>query len=206
MIIYLLPPEELDDKTLDKQIEAVAQTLCNVHHIHIGKSVPFGTYGIEFLHAKVPDDGLYFLDFEGEEEIIKWCLKCRANYLKLVEMGLACCEEYTFRRNDKGRAIFAGDFPDGEIVSKQHRLQPVIEFARDNVPDLPVSVVTLTEFCKTRGATSFPLVMPKEYILSGCDIYKPTAEVYIITSYRNYYRAKLPKDVVFTRRQKPEWL
>lgn len=32
MIIYPMPPEELDDDTLSKQIEAIAQVLCDSHY------------------------------------------------------------------------------------------------------------------------------------------------------------------------------
>lgn len=46
MILYPLPPQELDDKTLDKQIKRIAQTLLEVHwhleQVDINKFIEFG--------------------------------------------------------------------------------------------------------------------------------------------------------------------
>lgn len=54
MIIYPFDPKELDDKTLDKKIKAIAQVLCNVHFkIAFNKKSPDGVDTLDFLSSLV---------------------------------------------------------------------------------------------------------------------------------------------------------
>jgi hypothetical protein len=158
MIIYPLPAQELDDKTLDKQIKAIAQVLCNVHHMKDTKDIPLQ------LHKTVKTN-----------DVLNWLLECLANYLKLIDMGLACCEEWEYRFNDikiKGGTHYVLDNdPDKKKIKyNRHKLQPVVEWARDNMPDLPKYQHTkiaennnVSWLYNEEQATPFPLVMPEKY-------------------------------------------
>jgi hypothetical protein len=139
MIIYPLPPQELDDVTLSRQIKNVAQVLCNVHHKIIANDFAFFDKEAILKSNKAPI-GIIRYPNSGFN---KWAATCRANYLKLVEMGIAACEEYTFRfskRGEDNKWKDAGwiDFsiPYYEEL-KQHKLQAVIEWAASNIPSLP---------------------------------------------------------------------
>jgi hypothetical protein len=231
MVIYPLPPKELDDKTLSQQVKAIAQVLCNAHHRMLRKvdNIPLPPKNIEKCNYSL------------------WVNQCLANYKKLVEVGLACCEEYTFRFSERGQDNKWKDagWIDFSIPYykeiKQPKLQPVIEWARDNVPDLPhyyapnkgkICCGTNWEYnlCgHTIEETPFPLVMPEEYIKYECYEHKTcinSKTIDIIESCRNYYRAKLQKIIdkgcpcdnclcmgatkclmpTWTRREKPSWL
>jgi hypothetical protein len=224
MIIYPLPPAELDDKTLSRQIRNIAQVLCNVHHADIACLTDIKK--IEEASAKIPLPQKRF----AEDKICWWARECRANYLKLVDMGYKCMDEYVYRFNDYP------DFGCGKNF---------LLWAVENVPDLPYGKIdkdclqcdndekgSYGQPCDTHAwgtATPFPLVMPDKYIIFDCDFYEPTAEICIIESYRNYYRAKIKNKladfvsdeqdkeialfrklqmagVKFTRREKPERL
>lgn len=215
MIIYPLPPEEFDDKTLKKQIKAIAQVLCNVHHKFVIKKYEnmdvqefFQSCGVEAPlkdHRKIP------LAFCADKfrEYSQWASTCRANYLKLVDMGMACCEEYKYRLSEPLINMY-GDA--GKI--KHYKLQPVIEWARDNVPNLTNYVGVkagdkLGNFTVPRSgkgyspshSTPFPLVMPQLYYcytipkkeIEGKSFELELRWLDIEESYRNYYCAKLKK-------------
>lgn len=226
-MIYLLHEDPtknaqcLDDIALDKQIRAIAQTLCNAHYkFHFNSKKP----RMEIVPPLKPII---------EQEYSGWAITCRSNYLQLVDMGLKYCEEFHYR---------SLPYPDKSWEKKWPELAIVICWARDNVPQLPDNYKKDTVTVEINGVkqrvlsptlkqeqTPFPLVMPEEYI-----VYKPRmypsknahTEVHIIGSYRNYYRAKLQKIEengcpcqrclciddskckipTFTRRKKPEWL
>lgn len=214
MIIYPLPPQELDDKTLDKQIKAIAQVLCNVHHMKDTKDIPIQ------LHKTVKTN-----------DVLNWLLECLANYLKLIDIGLACCDEWCYRNSPDAEFVHGGtELHLHRIDSggfKRHKLEHIIKWARDNVPDLPNNLQTkvaekdgVSWLYNEQQTTPFPLVMPDEYhIYNMNSVYKIKDEcldlesrkdnnlqVNTVESYRNYYQAKLPKDAQWTRREKPNWL
>lgn len=94
-MIYLLDAKDLDDKTLGKQIEAIAQVLCQIHYQWIDYNAE--TIG-DANHAadKIPIKDEKIFD-SRRNDYADWGYTCKANYLKLVEMGLECCAEYSHR-------------------------------------------------------------------------------------------------------------
>lgn len=229
MIIYPLPPAELDDKTLNQQIKAIAQTLCNVHHEVDGlritlKQIPLSPERV-VKHGK----GIEL----SWDNYTSWASECLANYKHLVDMGLACCSEYIYRysdikcpschkeHSDKFFDITKPNMPcencgqfAGSTELVRHEYESVIEFARDNVPDLPDKldcvglpvIDTDPDYCPT---TPFPLVMPEKYYkYTSFEFTKNEtfAHIDIEESYRNYYRDNLSHVATWTRREKPEWL
>lgn len=200
MTIYPLPPSELDDSTLDKNIKAIAQVLCNVHHTH--GDIP-----------SIP------LNPEYEDGYADWARTCEANYLKLVEMGEELCIEYSYR--NKCSCVVGGDYGmDGHWTEcngcngngrHPHKLGSVIEWCKGNVPELRGcrGKSACTPDCNPdscywdENPTPFPLCIPKKHIIYDNDIYEPTAPFVIEESYRNYYKSKLSKDAKFTRRERP---
>jgi hypothetical protein len=214
MIIYPLPAIELDDTTLSKQIKAIAQVLCNVHimlhrqRVELFKNdksqpspINFDLPPEKMLHGKPIDD-----------EYTLWASTCRANYLALVDMGLPIIQECIYRWNE----------PMPESVN--YKYPEAIWWARDNVPELPIKHVFnckcegqwICDECQYSEHTPFPLCVPaKRIIRKECEHSKGNADlslnmhmfdIDITESYRNYYRAKLPKDAKWTRRDKPEYL
>lgn len=205
MVIYPLSPEELDDKTLDEQIKAIAQTLCNMHHYFNAKDVPLKEF-----------------DFHKQYQVIwrQYLRECLANYKKLVDMGLACCEEWLYRFDPCHITVKESSFPFSNQQAKefvygdkikdiQHKRHEVITWARDNVPDLPEIIHTATKdelvtneklkewLDKPRRSTSFPLVMPgkfKKLTSYNPDNWNPPEHIdNVIYAYRKYYKAKLKK-------------
>jgi hypothetical protein len=191
----------LDDRSLDKQIKAIAQTLCNVHHLYWDSIYPnqlrnhksglslLGREQVEHCLEKIDNIPLQSRGLVDPDAFTNWAAECRANYLKLVEMGLACCKERVYRAISKF----------GHIDTLY---QPAIEFARDNVLDLqekldrvglPV-IDTDPDYCPT---THFPLCVPEQYKQLAYKLSYPAIidETSIIESYRNYYRAKIKKGI-----------
>jgi hypothetical protein len=120
----------LDDTALSRAIREIAQVLCNVHWICCDLLLKdyqkTGKYN-EFYPHKIP------LSCKGENNPWStWTRECRANYRWMVELGMACCQEYTLRFT-KDRDVNA--YP-ALTKFKYHKMQSVIEWARDNVPDL----------------------------------------------------------------------
>lgn len=194
MIIYPLPSEELDDVTLDKNIKAIAQVLANVHHAVDGlritlKQIPLAPERI-VKHGK----GIEL----SWDNYTNWASTRSANYLKLVDMGLACIKEHCYRF-ERHAAIYGDE-----------KYFEAVHWARDNVPQFPNYHYDNAEWPPEAAlATPFPLCVPDEY--KSERIYQSgereiTLEIDIAESYRNYYRAKLPKDAKWTRREKPEWI
>jgi hypothetical protein len=208
MIIYYLHDnpainaQMLDDKSLDKQIKAVAQVLCNVHLYTASDDLYYGARDNVPLELDINDKIM---------EYTEWARTCLANYKQLVEMGLACCYEYQNRFNCDAFLIEGADceHEDNECENlefKCHKLQSVIEWAQSNQPDLPARKTKEYSigFYRVRDhtpirSTPFPLVMPEKYkinrvIMMGMN--PPDFETkHIIESYRNYYRAKYEKSL-----------
>lgn len=218
MIIYPLPPQELDDATLSRQIKNIAQYLINAHVLILDGQ--FELTKDNFICNKINSLQMGYKPSKYND----WVIECRANYLKLVEMGINCCVEYNMRFNDyKEWMKWKCEDEDTPHCTNHHKLEHVIFWARDNVPDLPQK---LTSFVKHEWDgklpspkpiyqdTLFPLVMPKKYLTYGPEklIGGPRVTamnieiVNVMQSYRNHYRAKLKKDAKFTRREKPEWI
>jgi len=189
MTIYILDndhkkiAEYLDDKSLDKMIKNIAQVLCDVH---LFKS---------FFHSK-----------EIKDKWSRWARECKANYLYLVELGFTLYSESVFRFGLKK-------------INANRR--DVIRWCYENVPDLPKRCFSCgddseSHMCQKcwndKRPNSFPLVMPKKYIVDGFDPNdfdkEGNGQSLTIQSYRNYYRAnKLKQNIQkWTRRQKPDWL
>lgn len=200
-MIYPLPQEELDDQTLDEQINTLAQTLCNVHHKILAKR--YNNMAVqEFLqnHEKgwKGSTNIIPLAYLQNGEYDEWASECRANYNELVKMGLVCCGEYNYRfeeitYDEMGVTLI-------HIKVNEHKLRHVIEWAKDNVPDLQNECLDhktckYGEDCDYTEPTPFPLVMPDEYIV-GYDLPRdPNYErmKFTIESYRDYYKARLQK-------------
>jgi hypothetical protein len=227
MIIYPLPPQELDDLTLKRQIKAIAQTILSVHYYHLFYTDNNPTDS-DLHNWQTINKGWFCKDNFQQDAFFKWASECRANYNALVKMGLACCEEWEYRFNDikiKGGTHYVLDNdPDKKKIKyNRHKLQPVVEWARDNVPDLPDGKID--EDCKNKGyqdscdynpcdihawgsPTPFPLVMSEEYI-EDAKITNPESWGHVsnvVYAYRKYYCSKLSKDAKWTRREKPNWL
>lgn len=104
------------DKHVVKMILETAQLLCGVHHVAESQyEIPY-----KLSHKNHP--------------CAIWSRESLSNYLYLCELGLALCEEYTYR------------------YGKRHKSQDVIEWCLDNKP-----------FIKDIGFTNPPKAMPDEY-------------------------------------------
>jgi hypothetical protein len=206
VIIYPLNPEELDDKTLDKQIKNIAQALCNAQWM-IRPYAEAITIPLALKPCKLV--------------FINWAAKCRANYLTLVQMGIDACEEYTYRFSERG---YDSKWKDAGWLDfsipfykklKHHKLKLAMEWAHTNIPELPL-LKTEEDF-----NMGFPLP-PKKYVRQVGDEAGWFPE--IISSYRLYYRSKIYKKIhgidcvnlpiidtdpnypKWTRREMPEYL
>lgn len=188
MIIYYLDDDAqkcaqyLSDDDLNKQIKAIAQVLCNAHY-ELTDTMFYGN-----VQAAIDDVPLN----HKQTKFDSWVNACRANYLKLLKMGLACINEHCYRF-ERHSAKYADE-----------KYFNAIHFARDNVPPLRVHIYERDEMgdtvIKTRllgnQATPFPLILPGKYkhniIGCSCDDYK-NCNIDTIESYRTYYRAKFLK-------------
>jgi hypothetical protein len=103
-----------NDKHVVKMILETAQLLCGVHWVE-GSEAPY-----KLSHRNHP--------------CAIWTRECIDNYVWLCQLGLALCNEYTYR------------------YEKTHKSQAVIEWCYDNLPRLP----------KKTGITPFALAMPIE--------------------------------------------
>lgn len=144
-MIYLLDedPAEcakmLDDISLSKQIRAVARTLCDVHHYYmIDNCQTFDDVSNRDRNSIPIPKTFYGTVLTGW---LDWGYTCRANYLQLVEMGLACCEEWQYRfSNSKITTTYklkTGEKSEKVEYDFRHKYQSVIEWANDNIPNLP---------------------------------------------------------------------
>lgn len=204
----------LDDKSLDNMIKDIAKTLFMVHYLKLAR---------ENKHLEISEllkqtgfkagirnkDGALI-----DDKFTQWGTECRANYLYLVELGLACNKEYTIRTN-----------------FDSHKLLKVLAWCKVFIPDLPdkstqVSGTGSTPVIIENYTTSFPLVIPKRYIATSNDLIKFPNENGFVISYRSYYQSKLKQkqclkhdaciyakkgyclknEITWTNRQKPEWM
>lgn len=86
------------DKHVVKMILETAQILCSVHKVNKSRlQTPYKP-----THLGHP--------------CVQWASECIANYLWLVELGYALCEEYTLR------------------YGKKHKSKRVIRWAKKNIP------------------------------------------------------------------------
>jgi hypothetical protein len=230
--------EYLANKDLSKQIAAIAQILCNIHH-HFYANY-YGDDKTERWRA-VP---LSYKDIS--EEWLDWGRACQANYRYLVGLGMACCEEHTYRYSE-GYLQNGVWYCNGKV--KYHKHDDVIRWASWYEPDLPVGRITTKEkyadVVSINIATPIPLIIPAKYKFVGSVL---NNDWYIVDSYRRYYQAKIGQikkvkckqcngfgdlnpggcsdtdcctsypcdcdngyvtkqaNVVWTRRDKPEWL
>lgn len=109
------------DKHVVKMILETAQLLCGVHHVT--------AHDTTHDTAHVP----YKLSHKNHPCSI-WARDSMSNYLYLCEIGLALCEEYTYR------------------YGKRHKSQEVIEWCLMNKPQI-----------QDIGFTTPPKAMPDEY-------------------------------------------
>jgi hypothetical protein len=201
-MIYLLHEDAaecakmLDDKALGLQIKEIAQTLCNAQHRLLNKpdNIPLAPKNIH------KDDYSLLANV------------CRANYLRLVEMALAACSEYIYRFNEPCDHANIKDIEQGAVCDRctKHKLQPVIEWCKQNVPDLPIhhfnirntpieeaiNIPFTREEIINGKTTPFPLCVPEKYkhntIACSCDNYH-SCNIDTIESYLNYYRTKIER-------------
>lgn len=189
-------PEEiakaLDDKSLDKMIKSIAQVLCNVHWLENGESIECSLcryYAVRMKKSTCNCLSKNKIPLPSTQVLYKWsqwARECVANYKWLVELGLACDWEFAYRSDFK-------------LDKKYH---DIIEWARDNVPELPKQIYQKDDLgytvlmCGILGnePTPFPLVMPKEYLCTT-----PIDEDYLFLkvreSYRTYYNHLLNKNL-----------
>ena len=96
-----------------------------------------------------------------------WARQSRENYLWLCCLGLEVAKEYEYR------------------YGRKHKSSYVIEWAKDNVPDLP-----------SLGWTQPTPAMPDEYKVPGDSL----------QSYRNYYKLGKSHLHSWKFREVPQWL
>jgi hypothetical protein len=113
-----------NDKHCVKMILESAQLLCGVHHMSNQSSA-----------LEVP----YKLSHKNHPCSI-WARQCIENYIWLCDLGLALCEEYTYR------------------YGKRHKSQDIIEWCLINKPDLKENgditpfALAMPDECKTKTA------------------------------------------------------
>ncbi len=113
-----------NDKHVVKMILESAQLLCGVHHM----TDPLTT-------EQVP----YKLSHNNHPCSI-WARQCVENYIWLCDLGLALCEEYTYR------------------YGKRHKSQDIIEWCLINEPNLKENgditpfALAMPDECKTKTA------------------------------------------------------
>lgn len=175
--------EMLDDRSLDSMIKDIAHVLNGVHYCLRDRD--------------------WKLIKASSKPWIYWAIECRANYLYLAKLGIACIDE----RYDR-LGIFeereSGEGPYTHCIEyKKLKQEATIEWAVANVPNLP-DILWQGDLVAGHGIyrelQSLPLVVPKKYILHDHDeecydwtVLRNTlgeADT-VVASYRNYYRVKL---------------
>lgn len=197
MTIYIIDPAKLDDETLVQQVRLIVQTLCNVHYIYWDDIYPsqlrnhksgLNLLGIEqaqhclHMQAKIPlpPEGL-----TDPDAMTNWALACLSNYLILIHMGYDILWEQRHR-------FF--------LLTENQEYWPILNWLRDNVPDLPE--VCVDENKIVIDPPAIPFLIPNEYIeyLSSTVREGSPRPIDFEQSYINYYRANLPKNPVWTKR------
>lgn len=223
MIIYPLPAIELDDKTLSQQIKAIAQVLCNVHHLYWDVTYPnqlrnhrsglnlLDREQSEYCLEKIDNIPLTSKGLVDPDAFTNWGLAWQANYLKLVDMLKALLDEHQHRFwvNE-----WEADEDSEKAMNYFDKYSKVYHFCACNALDLPNGKIdencgqcndddtgSYGIACDTHAwgtPTPFPLVMPKKYIIykqlnNETRFNELSGDENIIESYRNYYRTKLIK-------------
>lgn len=201
--------EALDDKSLDSMIRVIAQVLCQIHFQYIDYHAPT-TDEASRMAADIPIQAANVFD-KRRNAWANWGYESCANYKYLVEFGLECSDEWTWRRHSS--QLLEPEF---------HKMHSIIEWTHDNMPNLPEFI--LADKGKNRcnlpivdkvyfKMTPLPLVMPKKYLYHSSCKEKNEEEYllkYAMLSYRRYYSHSLIKNrkviPTWTRREKPEWL
>ncbi len=143
---------------LDENPKLAAQYQCDKHVVKM-------TLETAQLLCSVYEDAPYRRTHYNHPCSI-WVRESVDNFSWLIVHGIALANEYTFR------------------YGKVHKSQAVIEWARNNPPQLPEI-----------GLTKHVLCMPEEYKIS-C----------VVTSYRNYYRGDKSRFASWRRdRVHPTW-
>ncbi len=184
----------LDDIALDKQIREIAQTLCNVHWFL--EPDPFQKVRDKY---HIPSGSHTDFNLPWNQ----WARNCHANYMQLVDMGLACCEEYKHRFSDVEKKFVSQT--NSYVLTgtwKKHKLQPVIAWARDHIPELPDNYKKDIVIVEINGIkqkvlsptlkqemTYFPINIPAKYWV----VDDPFPVCDLVASHRKYYQAKLKK-------------
>jgi hypothetical protein len=198
----------LDDDALSAMIEDLARALCSAHHV-IQERIELG---IDDKNSKldIPLPYKKYKSFEFIAQWRDWSATCIANYNYLIEMAKACCIEHKYRF-----IRYAGIYGDEKYFK-------AIWWCVDNRPDLAKNLkqvgyalqdkddISFEDAEYEEQMTLFPLCIPDEYIIYKAGAYAGDGEYHaetdLIASYRNYYRAMLGRDAIWTRRQKPGWL
>lgn len=184
----------LDDRALDNMIREIAQVLCNVHMLvcDSNKCTHDDVHHFKQWYKYSPEKTI-------EETILKckfsvWTSECRANYEWMIKLGMACCREYEHRYEDEEQ--------EGQVNATVEYAQNMgaIVWARDNVPDLPLSWNN-NNLNNDKDCSPFPLVMPTRYQQTSVG-----ESTHYTQNYRNYYKAKVKDDAKWSRRERPEWL
>jgi hypothetical protein len=203
MTIYILDEdpkktaEYLDDKSLNRMIKDIAQVLCSVHY-------DLQMVGLE-KNSKIPIDvSRDYTQYTAQWTL--WSTECKANYQYLVDIGINLINEYNFRFS----LIF-------------HKYADIIEWGRDNVPNLPykcrckTAPICMSNECE-EYPTELPLVMPKKYIATQANLIEHKLLDGYVISYRKYYQNNLKCHFkryhcteremtwAWTNREKPEWI
>lgn len=144
-----------NDKHVVKMILECAQLLCTTHHC----CGPVMNIPYKKTHMNHP--------------CAVWSRESMENYLWLVSLGLALCEEYTYRYH------------------KTHKTQAVLQWAKDNIPNIP-----------DKGLTPFAQCIPDD-----------CKNVDAVVAYRNYYNTHkatfnvrgVETPATWKNRDKPYW-
>lgn len=197
-MIYLLDEDPtknaqcLDDIALDEQIRAISQTLCNAYYkFHFNSKKP----RMEIVPPLKPII---------EQEYSGWAIACHANYLQLVEMGWRACYEWHYRFQEKCTADMQS-WEEQYDCGGHHKMKPVIEWAQNNIPQLPDNYKKDTVTVELSGIkqkvlsptlkqemTHFPINIPAKYWM----VEDPFPICDLVASHRKYYQAKLLKKKV----------
>lgn len=190
--------QALDDRSLSRMISEIAQVLCAAHWILHNESSSPSDLNLPPLPSGTTESTL-----DLRRPWSQWARSCLANYNYLVELGMRCCEEWSYRFSNVNLKITYNLKSATKNVDKkyyhQHKHQHVIEWAKSNVPDLPKNECTLdscqkcTDDNKFYYGTPVPLAMPDRFnFVKECMRAKDTPEA-TINSYRAYYQHNLQK-------------
>lgn len=207
MTIYLLDydpircAQMLDDVSLDEQIKEIALILDELHY-YLNEKKLHGHYCATFYN--------YINTF------VLWANECKANYECLVDLLGVYLEEMLYRSEPEHSRTY------------YNKYQLIYEWARDNVPDLPIkkgiylqktvinNEIINKQLVEKEEGTEFPLAVPKKYTTylnnkSEAIVFygqvipsRVITKLTITAAYRYYYKAKHKNK--WTKRERPYWL